>query len=284
MNEIDKLIESTEEIKSLPTSAIKLMQMTESETSSGEDLAKVIGMDQGLTAKVIRLVNSPFYGLTTKVASVKHAVALLGFQCIRNIALSTELSKSMNKAFDGYLMNKGELWRHGVAVASIASRIAKKKDRTLVDTAFTAGMVHDLGRILLSRFLLSSFNKVKDLVRTENIAFNEAEKRVFGMDHAEAGGKLAKKWGFPADLVDAIKCHHEPGKSLHGKTLAAIIHVADIIAINCGIGVGGDGLSYELEESALAALHINETELDQYILDLQAGMKDIEDFVAHSSV
>lgn len=283
MTEIDKIIESTEEIKSLPTSAIKLMQMTENETSSGEDLAKVIGMDQGLTAKVIRLVNSPFYGLSTKVASVKHAVALLGFQCIRDIALSTELSKSMNKAFDGYLMSKGELWRHSVAVGAIASRIAKKKDRTLVDAAFTAGMVHDIGRILLSRFLLSSFNQVKALVRAENITFNEAEKRVFGMDHAEAGGKLAKKWGFPADLVDAIKYHHQPGRSLQGKKLASIIHVADTIAISCGIGVGGDGLSYELEESALTALHINETELDQYILDLQAGMKDIEDFVTHSS-
>ncbi len=284
MNDIDKIIESIEEIPSLPTATLKIMNLTDSETSSAGDLAKIINMDQGLTVKVLRLTNSAFYGLSTKVTSIKQAVALIGFKEIRNISLSTEFSKSINKALDGYLMGRGELWKHAVATATIASNIAKKKEKSLADTAFTAGMVHNIGRILLSGRLLTAFSQVKALVTSENIPFNEAEKKVIGMDHAEAGAKLAVKWGFPEDLVEAIKFHHEPGKaSFKARKLVSLVHIADIIVINGGVGVGGDGLNYQLDESALRLLNIKESAVDNFIMDLQTGMKNIEDFVRQST-
>jgi HD-like signal output (HDOD) protein len=121
------------------------------------------------------------------------------------------------------------------------------------------------------------------MAKSENISFNEAERKIFGMCHAEAGGKLAEKWKFPPALVDAIKFHHEPRKSFQGRKLACIIHVADIITINGGVGVGGDGLRYQLDESSLKLLNIQEADFDQLILELHTGMKSIDDFVANSS-
>ena len=284
MNEIDKILASVEEIPPMPAATLKLMNLTDSETSSAGDLGKVISMDQGLTAKVLRLTNSPFYGLPTKVTSVKQAVALLGFKQVRNIALSTEFSKSLNKAFDGYLLGKGELWRHAVATGAIASGIAKKKEPRLADTVFTAGMVHNIGRTLLSGPLLASFSQVKALVKSEDIPFNEAEKKVFGIDHGEAGAKLAQKWKFPAELVEAIKLHHDPWKaSPNARKLVSLIHIADIIVMYGGVGVGGDGLNYRLDERTLQLLNVNESAVDQFILDLQTGTKDIDDFVKNST-
>ena len=205
------LVSRLEELPPLPAVAARVLALADDERASALDLAQVIATDQALTAKLIRISNSAFYGFARRISSVREAVVVLGFRQVRQVALSTSLMNafrlppSVSDAFDIDLF-----WGHSVVVAVAAEAIAKRTRAGRPEDAFTAGILHDVGRLVLCLLEPDEFREAVTLARDLRQPLDETERLVLGLSHAAVGRALAERWKFPAHLVDAIELHSEP--------------------------------------------------------------------------
>jgi len=165
-------------------------------------------------------------------------------------------------------MAEGELWTHSQCAAVYARMLAKKKKYRSVELAYTATLLHDIGKLVLNSYVSDAYHEVVGLVNEEKITFDEAEYRVFGFSHPAVGGKVAEKWNLPGDLVEAISCHHHPLQAAANPYLTSIVHVADAVTLQMGMGLGVDGLLYPLSREAVDLLEIEENELEGLMAEI----------------
>ncbi|HNT36263.1 MAG TPA: HDOD domain-containing protein, partial [bacterium] len=193
---IKRILKEVGKMPPLPDVLTKVMQMTKDPDVSASQMNKVISMDQALTANILKLCNSAYYGLPRVISSVTQAVMYLGFQTVRNLVMTCTMQDVYAGQMQGYGYPEGGLWKHSVSVA-IASQILCKKIRPgLNDTAFTAGLLHDLGKTILNKHVGGRFQEVAAVMQQKNAMMHEAEAEVFGFDHAIIGAKIADQWNF----------------------------------------------------------------------------------------
>ncbi|MGA1874053.1 MAG: HDOD domain-containing protein [bacterium] len=227
---IENIIGQVQSLPTLPSLALEVMMMAENPESSLADIALILQKDPAIASKILKIANSAFYGYSRQVTNLQNALLLLGLREVKTIVLGVSivnLFKSSNSEV-GY--NHQLLWLHSAAVAQIARSLAFKASLfDLEQEAFTVGLIHDIGKIVLDQFRHHDFLKIIHLVQKEgNLTFLEAENRILGVNHAQIGGWLAQKWLFPSDLAEAIEYHHNPQESKHGHLLASLAHIADI--------------------------------------------------------
>jgi putative nucleotidyltransferase with HDIG domain len=239
--DMETLLQAVDDLPSLPQVAIGVLRATGDPGSDAKGVARLISTDQVLTSKVLKLANSAFYGLPRKVTTVSEAVVLLGMNTIRGLALAVSTYDVLRKEYEGYSLGKGQLWRHSVAVALCSQLIAKTKKLPMDEEYFVAGLLHDIGKVVLSTYVGAEFARILDLAVTESISFLDAERSILGFDHAQVGSTIARRWNLPDVLVNAIEFHHEPERSPDLRPTLAAVHVADIVCLTLGLGVGGDG-------------------------------------------
>ena len=260
----ERLLQSVEDLPSLPDVALKVTRLVEDPNVNAVAIERVVSTDQALTARVLRLANSAFYGVSRRIGTVREAVVILGFRTIKTLTLAACLYPALTGELRGYGLGRGELWRHSIACAISAQALARQVGSTAPhvgpvspDEAFVAGLLHDIGKMVLSIHLKEYLGQTRDRALAEGISFLAAERAILGVDHAQAGAAIAEKWNLPAALVDAIACHHDPLAAQHGNIgLACVAHVADALCLSLGIGVGGDGLLAALQSEALDALRL----------------------------
>jgi HD-like signal output (HDOD) protein len=238
--ELKKIVGRIRDLPTLPRTALKITTLVNDPKASAKDLAKIITDDQVLTARLLRLVNSSFYGFPQKISTVTNAIVLLGFDAIRNLLLTTSVFSlfSNNKKVGASLLER--YWDHslGCAIGSkiIGSHIAYEK----IEELFVAGLLHDIGKIVVIQFMEDKFEQIREMVNSEKMLMVEAEKRVLGFTHAQIGHLLAQRWNLPSKLVDIISLHHLPDQSTIFSKETAIIHLADILCRSLELGYGGD--------------------------------------------
>lgn len=233
---IKRILKDVGKMPPLPDVLTMVMQMTKDPDVSASQMNKVISMDQALTANILKLCNSAYYGLPRVISSVTQAVMYLGFHTVRNLVMTCTLQDSYASQLQGYGYPEGGLWKHSVSVA-IASQVLCKKIRPgLNDTAFTAGLLHDLGKTILNKHVGGRFQEIAVLMQEKNILMHEAEAEIFGFDHAIIGAKIADQWNFPPELVQAIGFHHYPDKAKGHPLLPAIVNMGDMLSISLGAG------------------------------------------------
>ena len=227
---ISAIIEKIESMPTLPTVAFQVMEITGDSNSSANDLMKIISPDISLTTKILKIANSPFYGLTREISSLQHAVTVLGFKEIRNLVISTVAFESFknlrqNKKFD---INK--FWMHSFYCA-LAAKIIAGDLKNGSNELFVAGLVHDIGKLAMYITFPVEFIMQIEMMSPVKIKYTafEAEKDVFGMTHDEVGMKLLKKWMFPDSLLTAVGYHHRPQEADKKSPFPIIVHVADIL-------------------------------------------------------
>jgi len=233
------LIAGTHELASLPQTSARLLELLEDPTVEAVQLLDVIGRDPGLTANLLKLCNSAYYGRRREVGSLLEALVMLGNRTVLTLAFATSMGKVLRGELAGYGLRGDDLWRHCLAVAFGAATIVRDEGReNLRDRAFTAGLVHDIGKLLLDRLLARRLEwEASPQGEREQL---DVERQVVGFDHAEAGAALADAWRFPEQLVTAIRWHHEPEAAGGDVSLVAAVHAADLIAVGVGYsGVGG---------------------------------------------
>lgn len=262
---IKRIVNSIDDLPPLPTTLNKVNELAQDPNSSISDLVEAISLDQAMVARILKICNSPFYGLNREITSISHAAAYLGFGTIQGIATGYGVSGMFEKGAQGYQLDQGELWRHSVACAITSRLIADEKSPELRDTAFTAGLLHDIGKLILSKYVSQDAATIRDLVKQEEISFNDAERRILGLDHTEIGTKVAVKWKLARSLQDAIRYHHEPQLCETDDKIPHMVHIADCILMMIGLGVGVDGLNYTFHQASLDICGLTQEGLDDLI-------------------
>ncbi len=275
---LENIVTQVDELPALPQIVTRVMELTEDPDSTAFDIQAVLNQDQAMTAQVLRLANSVYYGYSRRIATVTDAIILIGFNAVRSIVLAASVSKILKKELKGYAMDEGELWKHSQCSAVFARILAKKIRFRSVELAYTAALLHDIGKLILNSFMCDMYQQVIDIVAEEKIPFNEVEDNIFGYNHAILGGKVAEKWKLPVDLTEAITCHHEPGKAEINPQLTAIVHVADAATMQMGLGLGIDGLLYPLDQEAMNLLEINDSDLEEIMAELVDILIDSDTF------
>ncbi len=265
---IDEIVAKVDELPSLPHIVVRVMELTEDPDSTAFDINEVINQDQNMTAQVLRMANSVYYGYSRRIATVTDAIVLIGFNAVRSIVLAASVSKILKQELSGYVMGEGELWKHSQCAAVFARMLAKKKKFRSVELAYTATLLHDIGKLVLNSYIGESYQEVLAVVNEEKVPFNEAEDRILGFNHATVGGKVAEKWNLPADLVDAISFHHHPEEAEKNPQLTAVVHLADAMTLQMGLGLGIDGLMYPLSGETMDLLDVTEQELEEVMAEI----------------
>ncbi len=265
---LDEIVARVDELPSLPQIVVRVMELTEDPDSTAFDINEVLRQDQNMTAQVLRMANSIHYGYSRRIATVTDAIVLIGFNAVRSIVLAASVSKILKKELSGYAMGEGELWNHSQCAAVFARLLAKKKKIRAVELAYTATLLHDIGKLVLNSYVSETYQDVLKIVNEEKITFDEAEHRVFGFSHPVVGGKVAEKWNLPGDLVEAITCHHHPLQAEANPRLTSIVHVADAATLQMGMGLGVDGLHYPFSNEALVLLGLEEGEMEELMAEV----------------
>lgn len=262
---IDRVIENFEQASAPPTLLMELLNAMEKPNVQAEELAEIIRKDQRLSAILLKLCNSAMYGLSKKIETIRDAVAVLGFKTIKSLIYSMLSHTTLSKEVKGYGLVNGALWQNALYGALYARHLAKIHDWADPEIAFTAALLRDMGKLALNDYVGNQRADLESLAKKDRVSYDKAEESILGLDHAEVGHAIAKKWALPESLSLAIRYHHSPSQaaqalpnSPHLK-LVALIHLADIFAILNGHGVGADGLMYTLDEQALKILGVDIT-------------------------
>jgi putative nucleotidyltransferase with HDIG domain len=241
---LDKIMAKIDAFPSIPGSAVKLLELLENDDAPVKDIEDVLRLDPGMTANVLKLTNSAYFGLPTKVGSVKRAVMLLGMNKIKQLVMASCVGAVMDGPIPGYDLPAGELWRHSIAVSVAAEGLSRELKLKGTEDIFTAALVHDVGKLILGQFIQEDLAAIDAAVGSD-VSFEIAEKQVLGTDHAEIGARILSHWSLPDDLVHAVRWHHDPDAAVEQNRTTDIVHVANVLCLMMGIGVGREGLQYE---------------------------------------
>lgn len=225
-NKLEPFIEKITHIPTLPSVLSKILSMTSDPNVEIEDIADAVLKDKVLTARMIRLVNSAFWGIRREIVSVREAIVFLGLQQVKNIVTTVSLFNTFHSKNPQF--HVGTIWEHGLGCAIISRKIAEIAGFKDLEKAYLGGLMHDIGEVILSQFCIEDFNKVVDLVKEKKIGFYEAENEVLGINHADFGAWFQEKWGFGEDLAEVILKHHTPEEATINPELTSIVSLANL--------------------------------------------------------
>ncbi len=262
------------EIKNLPTLpgiVLKLSKMAEDPDTTTEQMGKVISKDHILAAKLLKLVNSAFYGFPQRISSLNSAIILLGFSVIKSLIISASIFEVMES-------QDIELWEHSLGSAVVCSVLAKRLGVKDPEEVSTAGLIHDIGKVAIKMELPREYERITELARSRQISRIEAEREILGLDHAEVGGWLARSWNLPNKLVEPIATHHDPRQAKEEQLAASIVHFGDVMIRGLGYGHAGDIWVPPLDNRAWRMLELTPNDLDLVLEEVEEKLWDVKGF------
>jgi putative nucleotidyltransferase with HDIG domain len=256
----NKIMLEVSSFPSMPRAGFKLRALLNKVDVPLTEIEKILRHDPGLATNVLRLANSAYFGLSTKVGSLKQAVMLLGVKRFAQIAVSECMSKTMEKAVEGYDLSPGELWLHSIAVSNTAEALAKNRKIVETDDVFTPALVHDMGKLVLGKFIKEELQKIESIT-SNAVPLDVAEHMVLGTDHAEIGALILAKWSFPIDLVNAVRWHHNPERVKNSNMQSDIVYLSNLM---CQSNADVDSASGQFATPSSIVLKRLGIKLDQY--------------------
>ena len=253
---VERILDETSTVYSLPLFYERLNETINHPRSSIDDISKIITEDQGLTARLLRLANSPMFGCYARVDSITKAVTIIGTQQLRDLALAASVM-GVFKGIPEDLLNMTSFWRHSIACGIIARSLAVYLRESNVERLFVAGMLHDVGQIVLAAARPEISRELLEAQHNDGRLYLELEQERLGFDHAALGGALLKKWKIPASIGEPVACHHNPGSAEQFRLETALIHLADIICQAMEFGQGAEGGVPPLDQHAWERLGLS---------------------------
>jgi len=282
MGEADlrRIIGRVEDLPTLPRTVLRITELVNDPRASAKDLSIIITDDQVLTARLLKLVNSSFYGFPQRVSTVTGAIVLLGFDAIRNLLLTTSVLDLFPARSAQVRRNQEQLWDHSLACAIGAKTIGNFLRYDKLEELFVAGLLHDIGKIVEMMFLPDEFARITERVRAEGVLISSAEQDLLGCTHADIGRLLAERWNLPAKLVGVIARHHTPAAAEAVAMEASIVHLADIFARALDLGSGGDDKVPPLNKAAWELLKLKTGAVDAIMTSMLTEFDDIRSFLS----
>ena len=259
---LERRIEDLSNLPTLPGVVKVLTTMVEDESVSANDIGAVVSKDQVLSAKILRLVNSPVYGFPGRISSVTHAMVLLGFNVVKGLVLGTAIFDTMGREAKG-------LWEHSLGTAVISRRIAKELKAGQPEEVMVAGLLHDLGKVVLSFLAPEEYRAILEQAEAQHCHVSVAENKIFGMDHTRVAMLVADRWHLPARLSEALTYHHTPNRAKTYGDVACIVHLADILARAMNYGYPGDPTMPPLDHEAFQSLGLSFEQIDRILDDAE---------------
>lgn len=273
---VKKIYSKIDEIPTLSPVLLKVMNLIESSGTGADDLTKVISRDPSLTSKILKVANSAYYGFAQTVDNLDRAVVLLGFNMVKSLAMSAGIIRALPPQNKAAHFSRERLWIHCLAVATIMREAAEKcgrKDES--DSLFIAGLLHDIGKIVLDQFFTEEYQQaLEESGCLESISVCAVEEKYFGMDHGEVGSILLKRWNFPVSICRLVAMDHktEVPDDMNAADVS-ILHMADILSKEAGMGVSESIASSGIEASDLEVLGMSDKDIDA-LRDFLDGAKD----------
>lgn len=254
-------------LPAMPMIALDVIRSLQDSDLDVDGLARRISQDQAIAARVLRVANSPFYGLQKQVGSIHDAIVVLGLSTVRSLVLAASMITCLPGGGAG-VFSRDAFWRHGLGTAVAAESLARVLQRP-PELMFIAGLLHDIGRLAMVSLYPDTFATLQEQALREDRPLGLLEAGRFGFDHAEAGASLAALWNFPPSIVDAIGRHHTPGEAAPG-SLAGIIHYADAIARALELDGQPDGQVPHLDQATIDALGVSWEQLNSVLEETQS--------------
>lgn len=250
------------ELKPISDVAMQALTLAQDPNSSFRQLERLILQDQILSANMLRLVNSAYYNVPSPVSTISQCLALLGLQAFRKLVMQLMVHHHFARKLYAYSMESGALFHHSVACAMITELLVKATAPEQQEKGYLAGLMHDIGKVVLERCAGQWFPKIMDMVLTQGIQFHKAEQAVLGIDHSEVGRQVAQLWNLPVDLGEAIALHHTPRLARHSRLLVCAVHVANTLCGMLGAGLSSDTMANEADLWAFQELGLNDQEVE----------------------
>lgn len=261
MPPLDAIIEAIDHLKPISDAAGKVMSLLDDPDCGMADLADIIRYEPALTANVLKLANSAYFGLPDKIEDVRQAVIYLGMTQVVDLVLLVSCSSQFKGSHEGYKLGNGALWKSAVSAAIIANDLAEIKGLKQSGLTFTAALLRDIGKVVIDQHVKSALAPILKQVETQSITFIAAERQVLGVDHAQVGAMVLKKWHFPPALRCIISHYHTPFEGQACLVEASIVHLADARCRKMQIGLGVDDPSYIEDERVVDSLGLKESEI-----------------------
>ncbi len=269
--EIRQRLKDVQSLPTLPPIVSKLNQMVSDEDVTAVKLGRIIEKDQVLTSKLLKMVNSSFFGFPQRISTVSNAIVLLGFNVIKTLIVTSSIFEVMQSSDIG-------LFEHSLGCATAAGIVAKKLGIKNPEEVSTAGLIHDLGKIVLRAELPEEYEQVVETAREQDRYMREVEKEALGIGHGEIGGILARQWNLPERLVYPIEYHHNPEASPDYKEISAIIHFSDILIRALGFGFGGDKWVPPLDHNAWNRIKFGKKDMTHILEEVDEKLAELQDF------
>jgi HD-like signal output (HDOD) protein len=263
-------VENISTVPTVPSVLKQLSTIIENPKISLNEISHFVSKDPALTTKILQMVNSALYGFPGRISSVNHAVMLLGLNVVKGLLLSVSVFEIMHKAMIG-------LREHSIGVAIASKVIAQKKGLKEPEEVFVAGLLHDVGKVILILMYPDEYDKAVKESEASAIAIFDTERNHFSETHAAVAGWLSEKWHFPKKLCDCLANHHRPQVSTLAPLETSIVHMADILVKARGIGFSGDNLVPELNPQAHEILNLTEADLREVLKEMEDSVEQTEE-------
>jgi putative nucleotidyltransferase with HDIG domain len=276
---LEELIEKVDDIPAFPQTVINIMALLKEPRSAAVDIEREVMKDQGLTTKMLKMANSAFYSGRRQIKTVADATVLLGFDTVQSLVLASTVGKVMEKELKGYSYERNALWRQSQISAIMARAIAKKAKFSNPDIAYTAGLLKDVGKVILDEYVHESYQEILTKISNEVMPYVAAEEEILGFNHGQVGARIVEKWNLASELVDAIEYHHKPFQSMDNIELVSIVHISDGLVMMMGIHEGIDTLGHEFFTDAVKILNLDESDLNQIMMDVEKIVSEEQIFI-----
>ena len=275
INTRDEIIKKLEEIDTIPTVVTKVYKLLRKRDEVDfKELVRLIEYDPSLTTNILKYSNSAYFGFKYKINSLHQALIRIGIDKIFNIVMAASVGPILKQGVKGYDLPNGKLWEHSIAVAIGSEILAKELKIEAPGYLFTAGLLVDIGKIVMGAFVNINVQPILQLAFEKHIPFDIAERRVLGIDHAEVGALLLENWGIPPEIVEVERWHHQPDRLEGDKTVVDLVHASDTLTMIAGIGgYGCDGLNYrpstKVSDRLGLSRKINEKVIAEMIVNIE---------------
>ena len=250
-------------VNSPPNVYFKLRETLEDPMSSFKEFSAIISNDPSLSARLLKIVNSPFYGLESEVETITHALGFIGTEQLTELVLATSVAGQFSE-IPKNLINMDQFWRHSIACGVTAKTIAAWHGERNLESYYLVGMLHDIGSLIIYKKFPEASGKILQRCKDKKEYLHDVEQKVFAATHAKVGGELLKGWGLPALLYEPVYFHHQPEKAQEHALITKILHVADSMVDEMKLGCSGEAVANPVKPEILEELGFTELPVEQF--------------------